>query len=191
MIMTTASINSVIYVEIVSFFRNLLKESIEACSSNKMDVTEYKTISLDEYYEGNGWDRTVDEDGNDIEGVDIISDFIVLNDDTRTELNRAFEEARDEEFEAFINECFVYTGRYGYVYVNEEDAIEDARYDFINDKTDLNEDVSIYFDENNNPNELYKTEFAEYVKEKVLSCADALENGIEYEVLEILYSPFC
>lgn len=189
--MTTSGINSVIYVEIVSFFRNLLKESIEACSSNKMDVTEYKTISLDEYYEGNGWDRTSDEDGNDVEGVDIISDFIILNNETRSDLERAFEEARDEEFEAFINECFIYTGRYGYVYVNKEDAIEDAEYDFINDKSELDEDVSIYFDEDYNPNDLYKSEFAEYVKEKVLSCADAAKQGIEFEVFEILYSPFC
>lgn len=49
-----------------------------------------------EYYEGNGWDRSSDEDGNDLEGIDIISDFIVLNDDTRSDLERAFEEARDE-----------------------------------------------------------------------------------------------
>lgn len=189
--MTTTSINSILYVEVVSFFRNLLKESIEACSSNKMDVTEYKSITLEEYYEGNGWDRSSDEDGNDLEGIDIISDFIVLNDDTRSDLERAFEEARDEEFEAFVDECFIYTGRYGYVYVNEEDAIKDAEYDFINDKSELDEDVSVYFDEDYNPNNLYESEFAEYVKEKVFSCEDACEKGFEFEIHEVLYSPFC
>lgn len=185
----TTSVNSFLYVEVVNYFRGLLKESISACSSNKMDVTEYKTISLDEYYEGNGWDRTADEDGNDVEGIDIISDFIVLNEDTMSELERAFEEARDEEFEAFIEECFIYTGLPLYVYTNKEAAIEDARYDFINDKTDLNEDVSIYFDEDHNPNELYKSEFSDYVKEKVFSCSEASERGIEFEVQEILQSP--
>ncbi len=185
----TTSVNSFLYVEVVNYFRSLLKESIESCSSNKMDVTEYKAITLEEYYEGNGWDRSSDEDGNEVDGIDIISDFIVLNDDTRAEIERAFEEARDEEFEAFVDECFIYTGRNGIIYVNREDAIEDARYDFINDKTDLEEDVSIYFDEDNEPNELYNSEFSEYVKEKVLSCEDAAAQGIEFDIMEVAHAP--
>ncbi|KGN76911.1 hypothetical protein HQ40_02095 [Porphyromonas gulae] len=154
-----------------------------------MDVTEYKTISLDEYYEGNGWDCSSDEDGNDVEGIDIISDFIVLNEDTRPDLERAFEEARDEEFEAFVDECFIYTGLPLHVYSSKEAAIEDARYDFINDKTDLNEDISIYFNEDQSPNDLYLSEFSEYVKEKVFLCKDATDKGIEFEVQEIRQSP--
>lgn len=102
MIMITTSINSFLYVEVINYFKGLLKESISACSSNKMDVTEYKAITLAEYYGGNGWDKSSDEDGNDVEGIDIISDFIVLNDETRPDIERAFEEARDEEIKAFF-----------------------------------------------------------------------------------------
>lgn len=180
--MTTSSINSVIYVEIVSFFRNLLKESIEACSSNKMDVTEYKTISLDEYYEGNGWDRTVDEDGNDIEGVDIISDFIVLNDDTRTELNRAFEEARDEEFEAFVDECFYYTGQPNVLYADEDDAIEAADTDFRNDIAANN--TARYFDEDCNETDAYREDFKKYAEEKIMLFSDVAQISSD-EIQEI------
>lgn len=97
------SINSFLYAEVVSYFRLLLKESIEACASNKMDIREYKTITLDEYYEGDGWNISLDEDGNEIEGVDIISHFIAVNEDTRSNLECAFEEARDREFENFCN----------------------------------------------------------------------------------------
>lgn len=177
MIMTTTSINSYLYVEIVSFFGGLLKESIEACASNKMGVTEYKSISLDEYYGGNGWDRTVDEDGNDIEGVDIISDFIVLNDDTRTELNRAFEEARDEEFEAFVDECFYYVGQPNVLYADEADAIEAAEADFRNDIAANNE--SLYFDED------FKEDFKKYASEKIMLFSDVAQEVSIADIQEI------
>lgn len=165
------SVNNFLYVEVVNYFRSLLKESIEACASNKMDVTEYKTIALDEYYEGCGWDRTSDEDGNDVEGVDIISDFIVLNDDTRTELNRAFEEARDEEFEAFVDECFYYVGQPNVLYADEADAIEAADDDFRNDIASRNE--ARYFDEDFNETNEYKEDFKRYISEKIMLFSDA------------------
>ncbi len=183
----TTSVNSFLYVEVVNYFKGLLEESIEACASSKMGVISYKTIVLDEYY-GGGFDETTDEDGNNVQGIDVISNFIVLNDDTRSELNRAFEEARDEVFEDFINECFLYIGQPGVAYIYEEDAIEDAKYDFINDKANLNEDVSIYFDEENNPTDLYKTEISEYLKERVFSVEDAEEKGIEFEIEDVRHS---
>ncbi len=175
--MTTASINSVIYVEIVSFFRNLLKESIEACSSNKMDVTEYKAITLDEYYEGNGWDCSSDEDGNEVDGIDIISDFIVLNDETRSDLERAFEEARDEEFEAFVDECFYYVGQPNVLYADESDAIEAAEADFRNDVAANNE--SFYFDEDYNETDVYKEDFKKYTEEKIMLFSDVHDISVE------------
>lgn len=162
----TTSVNYFLYVEVVNYFRSLLKESIKSCSSNKMDVTEYRKITLEEYYEGNGWDRTVDEDGNDIEGVDIISDFIVLNDDTRSDLERAFEEARDKEIVAFINECYYYTGQPNILYVNEDDAIEAADTDFRNDIAANNE--SLYFDEDCNETDAYREDFKKYTEEKIM-----------------------
>ncbi|WP_143739831.1 hypothetical protein [Porphyromonas gingivalis] len=141
-----------------------------------MDVTEYKTITLDEYYEGCGWDRTSDQDGNDVEGVDIISDFIVLNDDTRTELNRAFEEARDEEFEAFVDECFYYVGQPNVLYADESDAIEAAEADFRNDVAANNE--SLYFDED------YKEDFKKYAEEKIMLFSDVAQISSD-EIQEI------
>ena len=169
--MTTTSLNSFLYVEAVNFFRGLLKESIETCSSNKMDVTEYKTISLDEYYEGYGWDRTAGDDGNDVEGIDIISDFIVLNDDTRAALEHAFEEARDEEIEAFFNECYYYTGQPNVLYADEDDAIEASETDFRNDVAA--NDESRYFDEDYNETEDFKEDFKKYASEKIMLFSDA------------------
>lgn len=159
--MTTSSINSVIYVEIVSFFRNLLRESIQACAPE--NVIEYKTITIDDFY--SDWDKC-DEDGNDLEGIDIISDFIVLNDDTRSDLERAFEEARDKEIEAFINECYYYTGQPNILYVNEDDAIEAADTDFRNDIAANNE--SLYFDEDCNETDAYREDFKKYTEEKIM-----------------------
>ena len=164
--MIITSINSILYVEVVSFFRNLIRESINTC--DKEGVIEYKTIAIDDFY--SDWD-ILDQDGEDIEGIDIISDFIVLNDDTRTDLERAFEKARDEEFEAFVDECFYYVGQPNVLYADEADAIEAADDDFRNDIASRNE--ARYFDEDFNETNEYKEDFKRYISEKIMLFSDA------------------
>ena len=164
--MKTTSINTTLYVEVVSFFRNLLRESIQACAAE--NVIEYKTITIDDFY--SDWD-ILDQDGEDIEGINIISDFIVLNDDTRADLERAFEEARHEEIEAFFNECFYYTGQPSVLYADEADAIEAADDDFRNDIVSRNE--ARYFDEDFNETNEYKEDFKRYISEKIMLFSDA------------------
>lgn len=164
--MITTSITSILYVEVVSFFRNLLRESIQACAPE--NVIEYKTITIDDFY--SDWD-ILDQDGEDIEGINIISEFIVLNKDTRPDLERAFEEARDEEIEAFFNECYYYTGQPNVLYADEADAIEAADTDFRNDIAANNE--SLYFDEDFKETEDFKEDFKTYTDEKIMLFSDA------------------
>lgn len=160
--MKTTNINSILYVEVVNYFRGLLKESIQAC--DKEDVITYKETTLEDYY-GGCWDL-YHQDGEDIEGINIISEFIVLNDDTRSELERAFEQARDEEFEAFINECYYYTGQPNVLYADEFDAIEAADTDFRNDIAANN--TARYFDEDCNETDAYREDFKKYTEEKIM-----------------------
>lgn len=159
--MITTSINSILYVEVVSFFRNLLRESIQACAPE--NVIEYKTITIDDFY--SDWD-ILDQDGNEVDGIDVISDFIILNDETRSDLERAFEEARDEEIEAFFNECYYYTGQPGVLYADEDDAIEAADIDFRNDIAA--NDAARYFDEDCNETDAYREDFKKYTEEKIM-----------------------
>ena len=175
--MKTTSINSILYLEVVSFFRNLLRESIQACAPE--DVIEYKTITIDDFY--SDWD-ILDQDGEDIEGINIISEFIVLNDDTRADLERAFEEARDEEVEAFFNECYYYTGQPNVLYANEDDATEAADTDFRNDVASRNE--ARYFDEDFKETTEYKEDFKRYISEKIMLFSDVAQISSD-EIQEI------
>lgn len=171
------TINSILYTEAVSFFRNLLQESIQACA--KEHVIEYKTITIDDFY--SDWD-TFDLDGKDVEGINIISEFIVLNDDTRTDLERAFEEARDEEVEAFFNECYYYTGQPNVLYANEDEAAEAADTDFRNDIASRNE--ARYFDEDFSETNEYKEDFKKYAEEKIMLFSDVAQISSD-EIQEI------
>ena len=104
----TENINGLQFNELVVTMQTMIEESI-ACLwyNDKKDYLSqlawYKDCKMEDYF--NVWTEIWDdEDGKIGEGLDTIAHKFVLNDDTRDDFESAFEQARDEAFEARLKE---------------------------------------------------------------------------------------
>lgn len=85
------------YEELKNFMRNCIRESMQ-CVDDLASIDWYRTCSMGEYF--TEWSEIWDEEDNLIgEGLDAISHKFVINDETRSTFENAFEDARDEAFE--------------------------------------------------------------------------------------------
>ena len=92
-----SNISALSFNELRDFMRRLVYESLVSLDglSNKETLVElYETCSMDNYF--TEWDLIWDDDGNLIgEGLDTISSNFILNDNTRADFEKAFNQARN------------------------------------------------------------------------------------------------
>lgn len=94
----TTSIPAVKFHDVVSYFANCLSESIAALDNNDFaNLQWYADCTLEEYFV-EMQELWTDEGEYLGEGFNMIFAKIVLNDDTRADLENAFNAARDKEF---------------------------------------------------------------------------------------------
>lgn len=108
----TENINGLQFNELKETMQTMIEESIASLSYNGgyndkkdylSDLAWYKDCKMEDYF--NEWTEIWDdEDGKIGEGLDTIAHKFVLNDDTRADFESAFEQARDEAFEARLKE---------------------------------------------------------------------------------------
>lgn len=106
-------INGLQFNELKETMQTMIEESIASLSYNggyndKKDYLShlawYKDCEMNDYF-GGGFEEIWDENGEKVgEGLNTINYKFVLNDDTRTDFESAFEQARDEAFEARLKE---------------------------------------------------------------------------------------
>jgi hypothetical protein len=94
----TTSIPAVKFNDVESYFANCLSESIAALDNNDFaNLQWYADCTLEQYF-AEMQELWTDEGEYLGEGFNMIFAKIVLNDDTRADLENAFNAARDKEF---------------------------------------------------------------------------------------------
>ena len=88
-------INSLQFIELRDYMQRMIYESI--LSYNYEDRSWFKDCTMEEYVQE--WQEIWYEDEKVGEGIDTIAHQFVLNDDTRTDFENAFEQARDAAYE--------------------------------------------------------------------------------------------
>lgn len=98
----TTSIPAIDFDDVRNYFANCLSESIAALDSEDFEHLEwYENCDIDDYFVEK--QQLWSDEGEYLgEGFSMIFAKIVLNDDTREDLERAFEEARDSEYESAL-----------------------------------------------------------------------------------------
>jgi len=92
------NINGFQFNELRDYMQNCIEESIAALDSSDTEHIEwYKDCEMEDYFAE--WQEIWDGDTKIGEGLDTLTHKFVLNDDTRDDFERAFEEARDEAYE--------------------------------------------------------------------------------------------
>lgn len=109
----TKNINGLQFNELKSTMQRMIEESIAtlACNGGYNDkdyyldhLSWYKDCKIEDYFRG-GFEEIFDADGNKVgEGINTIAHSFVLNDDTRADFESAFEQARDDAYEARLKE---------------------------------------------------------------------------------------
>lgn len=100
----TTSIPSDKFAEVRKYFSHCLSESIGALDSDDFESLEwYENCNLDDYFTEKQelWSDMGEYLG---EGFDMIFAKIILNDDTRDDLENMFEQARDNEYESALED---------------------------------------------------------------------------------------
>lgn len=99
----TDIISTMQFIELRDYMQNLISESMKALDSHDAkSVMWYRDCSLDDYF--TEWQEIWDGDVKVGEGIGTIAHKFVLNDDTRADFERAFEEAREAAYEEYVND---------------------------------------------------------------------------------------
>lgn len=96
------NITAIQFNELRDFMQRMIEESMRMLDPHDTEhLMWYKDCTMQDYFQvwTELWD---DEDGKVGEGVDTIAHKFVLNDETRSDFERAFEQARDDAFESVI-----------------------------------------------------------------------------------------
>lgn len=100
----TTQIPSDKFADVRRYFSDCLYESIGALDSDDFELLEwYEDCSLDDYF-AEKQELWTDKGEYLGEGFDMIFAKIVLNDDTRDDLENAFEQARNDEYESALED---------------------------------------------------------------------------------------
>ena len=89
-------INGLQFIELRDYMQQMIYESILSYSYE--DRPWFKDCTMEEY--SHEWQEVWEEPDHKVgEGIDTIAHQFVLNDDTRTDFENAFEQARDAAYE--------------------------------------------------------------------------------------------
>lgn len=94
----TENINSLQFIELRDYMQNMLKDSMKALDAHNVeDIDWYKDCTMNDYFQM--WEEIWNDDVLVGEGIDTIAHSFVLNDNTRTDFQNAFEQARNAAYE--------------------------------------------------------------------------------------------
>ncbi len=99
----TSNITAEHFNELREWMRNLIRESMNALDSHDAEsILWYEDCTMDGYF--TEWTEIWDENERIGDGIDTIAHKFVLNDDTSSDFENAFEQARDVAFEEYMKE---------------------------------------------------------------------------------------
>jgi len=97
----TENINGILFNELRDYMQSMVYESMKAIDPHDIESLEwYEDCSMTEYF--HEWTEIWDEDEKVGDGIDTIAHKFVLNDDTRSDFEIAFEHARNDAFEEYM-----------------------------------------------------------------------------------------
>lgn len=97
----TENINGIEFQELRDYMQSMVYESMKAIDPHDIESLEwYEDCSMTEYF--HEWMEIWNEDEKVGDGIDTIAHKFVLNDDTRSDFEIAFEHARDDAFEEYM-----------------------------------------------------------------------------------------
>lgn len=132
----TENITAIQYNELREFMQNCIKESINSLDSHDVEhIAWYEDCSMDDYF--TMWTEIWDNDTMVGEGLDTIAHKFILNDDTRSDFENAFKEARDAAYEEKMEEI-----------AEEIEEMEDCDFQTIDIDDEVNEEEQRLIDNN-------------------------------------------
>lgn len=95
------NISAIEFQELVSFFKKRIIETVRCYETIDDGLAGIEEMSLIDYYGGNLDIDFDDENGVEVQGVAIISAFFAYNEDTKEDIDNAFEVAKERARDYF------------------------------------------------------------------------------------------